>query len=53
MDPDLDDPRASIWGMNNASTQIAVSVFIERFLLRFLEHCATLAPESDDVDDTD
>ena len=28
----------SIWGMDNPSTQIAVSVFIERFLPRFLEH---------------
>src|SRR5690349_5110116 len=28
MDPDLDQPRASIWGMNNETTQIAVSVFI-------------------------
>ena len=24
MDPDLDEPRASIWGMDNATTQIAV-----------------------------
>jgi hypothetical protein len=38
MDPDLDEPRASVWGMDNATTQIAVSVFIERFLPRFLEH---------------
>src|ERR1700678_1601406 len=41
MDPDLSEPRASIWGMDNATTQIAVSVFIERFLPRFLERCAT------------
>jgi hypothetical protein len=41
MDPDLTEPRASIWGMDNATTQIAVSVFIERFLPRFLERCAT------------
>src|SRR3954454_3637645 len=27
MDPDLAEPRASIWGMDNATTQIAVSVF--------------------------
>ncbi len=41
MDPDLVEPRASVWGMDNATTQIAVSVFIDRFLPRFLERCAT------------
>ena len=41
MDPDLDEPRVSVWGMDNATTQIAVSVFIDRFLPRFLEHCDT------------
>jgi hypothetical protein len=40
MDPDLAEPRASIWGMDNASTQIAVSVFVDRFLSRFLDRCA-------------
>ena len=53
MDPDLDEPRASIWGMDNASTQIAVSVFIERFLPRFLEQCATSTPNPTDLDDAD
>jgi hypothetical protein len=42
MDPDLTEPRVSIWGMDNATTQIAVSVFIDRFLPRFLERCATV-----------
>jgi hypothetical protein len=42
MDPDLGEPRASVWGMDNATTQIAVSVFIDRFLPRFLERCATV-----------
>jgi hypothetical protein len=42
MDPDLTEPRASIWGMDNASTQIAVSVFVDRFLSRFLDRCATV-----------
>jgi hypothetical protein len=42
MDPDLAEPRASIWGMDNASTQIAVSVFVDRFLPRFLDRCATV-----------
>jgi hypothetical protein len=41
MDPDLAEPRASVWGMDNATTQLAVSVFIDRFLPRFLERCAT------------
>jgi hypothetical protein len=65
MDPELTEPRASIWGMDNASTQIAVSVFIDRFLPRFLDRCATVqahlsAPDSDgetgagtDTDDDD
>ncbi len=37
MDPELAEPRASIWGMDNSTTQIAVSVFLGRFLPRFLE----------------
>lgn len=52
MDPDLAEPRASIWGMDNASTQIAVSVFVDRFLTRFLEHAAHI-PEPIDPDDSD
>jgi hypothetical protein len=44
MDPDLDEPRASVWGMDNATTQLAVSVFIDRFLPRFLDHCAAVCP---------
>ena len=51
MDPDLAEPRASIWGMDNASTQIAVSVFVDRLLRGFLEHAATYTP--DPVDPTD
>jgi hypothetical protein len=41
MDPELAEIRASIWGMDNAATQIAVSVFLDRFLLRFLDSCAS------------
>lgn len=48
MDPDLEEPRASIWGMDNTTTQIAVSVFVERFLGRFLEHCAEGPPALDE-----
>jgi hypothetical protein len=50
MDPDLAEPRASIWGMDNASTQIAVSVFVDRFLARFLERCATVPAHLSAVD---
>jgi hypothetical protein len=68
MDPDLTEIRASIWGMDNATTQIAVSVFLDRFLPRFLERCATstahlssldgdnepgTATDDDDDDDND
>jgi hypothetical protein len=42
MDPDLTEPRASIWGMDNTTTQVAVSVFVDRFLPRFLERCASV-----------
>jgi hypothetical protein len=45
MDPDLAEARASIWGMDNATTQIAVSVFVDRFLPRFLERCATISAQ--------
>src|SRR3954466_6184803 len=44
MDPDREESRASIWGMDNTATQIAVSVFLERFLPRFLEHCESSTP---------
>ena len=58
MDPDLAEPHVSIWGMDNATTQIAVSVFVDRFLPRFLERCATLpaqltSPEGDSENETD
>jgi hypothetical protein len=51
MDPDLDELRVSIWGMDNATTQIAVSVFVQRFLPGFLERCAAEPPEPIDLDD--
>ena len=53
MDPDLEEPHVSVWGMNNSTTQIAVSVFLERFLPRFLEHCASHTPDPADLDDPD
>jgi hypothetical protein len=52
MDPELDEPRASIWGMDNTSTQIAVSVFVDRFLPRFLQHCAKERARPADQDNT-
>jgi hypothetical protein len=36
MDPDLEEPHVSIWGMDNPTTQIAVSAFIQKFLPKFL-----------------
>lgn len=53
MDPDLDELRASIWGMDNPSTQIAVAAFIKRFLPRFLERCRIEAGEEGPEDDSD
>lgn len=53
MDPDLDEPRASIWGMDNSTTQIAVSVFVDRYLSRFLENAASYIPETVDPDESD
>ena len=53
MDPDLDEPRVSIWGMDNPTTQIAVAVFLERFFPRFLEHCAAIPSNPTDFDDAD
>jgi hypothetical protein len=45
MDPELEEPRASIWGMDNPDTQIAVSLFVQRYLPRFLDHCVEHAAE--------
>ena len=53
MDPDLDELRASLWGMDNPTTQIAVSAFIQRLLPRFLERCVAEAPDPIDLDDED
>jgi hypothetical protein len=53
MDPELAEPRASIWGMDNTSTQIAVSVFVDRFLPRFLDRCATVPAHLSVLDSED
>jgi hypothetical protein len=51
MDPDLTEPHVSIWGMDNPTTQIAVSVFLDRYLSRFLERCASIPATLIEVDD--
>ena len=51
MDPDLEETRASVWGMDNSTTQIAVSVFLARFLPRFLERCGSVPAPSFETDD--
>ena len=52
MDPELAEIRASIWGMDNAATQIAVSVFLDRFLPRFLDGCASSSAHLTALDGT-
>ena len=51
MDPDITEPRVSIWGIDNATTQLAVSVFIDRFLTRFLERCSSIPATSLEPDE--
>jgi hypothetical protein len=59
MDPELEEPRVSIWGMDNPDTQIAAATFVQRYLPRFLDHCVEHAAEyappdpDDDLDDDD
>ena len=57
MDPDLDEPRASIWGMDNPTTQIAASAFVLKFLPKFLaratETLRDLEVEASDLVDDD
>ncbi len=62
MDPDLEEPRVSVWGMDNPTTQVATSAFIQKFLPRFLERSAlaleelaeeSAGPDLSDDDDAD
>jgi len=53
MDPDLNNLRASIWGMDNPTTQIAVSAFVQRYLSRFLDRCLTYTPDLTESEDSD
>jgi hypothetical protein len=39
MDPKESDLRASIWGMDNPQTRIAVVTFADRYLPRFVNLC--------------
>jgi hypothetical protein len=39
MDPEASDLRASIWGLDNCQTRIAVVTFAERYLPQFVEAC--------------
>lgn len=50
MDPDLDVVRASIWGMDNEMTQIAVSTFVHRYLVQFLGGCLSQKRDTTDLD---
>ena len=45
MDPKLEEPRVSIWGMDNPTTQIATSAFVQKFLPRFLVRSAAALQE--------
>jgi len=53
MDPDLTELRVSIWGMDNPTTQIAVSAFVQRHLPRFLERCRAQALDPTDLETDD
>ncbi len=53
MDPDLTELKVSIWGMDNPSTQVAVSAFVGRFLPRFLERSLADSPDAIDLDEFD
>jgi hypothetical protein len=39
MDPEEEDLRASVWGMDNTQTRIAVATFAERYLPGFVKVC--------------
>ena len=45
MDPELEEPHASIWGMDNPTTQIAASAFVLKFLPKFLRRAVAAIAE--------
>ncbi len=51
MDPDLDEPRASIWGMDNTQTQLAVATFLTRYLPKFLTRCAAVVSQTEEEEE--
>ncbi|WP_169973055.1 hypothetical protein [Tautonia rosea] len=53
MDPDLTEPKVSIWGKDNPTTQLAVLAFVNRFLPRFIECCFLETSDPVDLEDFD
>jgi hypothetical protein len=53
MDPDLEEPRVSIWGMDNPTTQIATSAFVQKFLAQFLARSVVTLQELESEDGPD
>ena len=51
MDPDLAEPRVSIWGMDNSQTQVAVSAFLTRYLPRYLARYEAVASQVEEADE--
>lgn len=49
MQPDVEELKASVWGMDNPDTQIAVSAFLQRCLPRFLDRYLALAEQEPDL----
>ncbi|MFO0944949.1 MAG: hypothetical protein U1D30_03225 [Planctomycetota bacterium] len=43
-DDEVGAPRASVWGINHESTQVAVSTFIEHYLGDVVAGCLTRHP---------
>jgi hypothetical protein len=46
-----DELRASIWGMDNSTTQVATSAFIQRYLSQFLDSCQAEITDSIDLEE--
>ena len=49
-DDDPDVLHVSLWGMDNASTQLAVAAFLQRYLPEFLDRCLSAEPPDLDLD---
>src|SRR5262249_4669402 len=44
IDPEKDEPRASVWGLDNPQTQVAIMTFAERYLPKFVQTCSHQIP---------